>query len=294
MLANCPNCSQPLRENSKFCGKCGTKTNPANFAHSAQSSAVGMANKAKEVASKASAVAGPAMSRAGQVFTPVAKEAASKGWEGSKRGMNLATRVVTGGGRAAYSEAVSPIPNVSGQVIIPPTESMIPAPIEMAAILFTLSLLATGAFFALPDGYPVETGIAIGVIFIVLLVLSWLGIRRPYFTRITFASLASRVRGKAPNVPIYKFRIAEGANGHPLDVVMIGQRQGQPIVQGDLIELWGIRDKGRNELRAWKAQKMSPSGQSLGTLTTARLIPLVVALFVPATIVLIAWLISLL
>jgi hypothetical protein len=133
------------------------------------------------------------------------------------------------------------------------------------------------------------------VIFVALLALSWLGVRRPYFTRMTFGGLVARLRrrGQPPQVPIYQFGITEATSGQPLDVVMVGERKGGAISQGALVELWGIRARGRNELRVWKVETVDASGQPAGILTAPRLIPLSVALFVPAILLLIVWLVTL-
>jgi len=251
-----------------------------------------VADKAKEIAAKAGAVVGPAAAKAGAAIAPVAKEAAVKGWAGSKRGMSFFARVVTVGGRAAYSEVFGSPSVAGGRVTTPPAASTVPAPVEPAAILFAISLLAGWLVFTLTD---LSRAVAIAMIFVVLLALSWLGIRRPYFTRMTFGGLAARLRrtGQTPQVPIYRFRIAEGASGQPLDVVMIGERKGRAISQGALLELWGIREPGRNELRAWKVETVDASGQPAGTLTAPRLIPLTVALFLPAILILLVSLITL-
>jgi hypothetical protein len=263
-----------------------------------------MAEKAKEVAAKAGAVIGPAAAKAGAVVVPaakeaaaavapVAKEAAVKGWAGSRRGMSFFARVMTVGGRAAYSEVFSPLPATRGQVAAPPTASTIPAPVEPAAVaLFVISLLAAWLVFSLPD---LSRVVAIAGIFVVLLALSWLGVRRPYFTRLTFDGLLARLRrrGTAPHVPVYRFRITEGTTGQPLDIVMVGERKGGDVPSGALVELWGIRSTRKGELRAWKIQIVDASGQPLGTVTAPRLIPLSVALFLPAILILLVWLGSL-
>ena len=284
----CPKCGHINRPTSKFCGKCGATLSPP----APSVSAAEVADKAKEIAAKAGAVVGPAAAKAGAAIAPVAKEAAVKGWAGSKRGMSFFARVVTVGGRAAYSEIFSPIPAAHGQVTTPPTASTVSAPVEPAAILFAISLLADWLVFTLQG---LSRAITIAVIFVILLALSWLGIRRPYFTRMTFSGLVTRLRrrGQAPEVPIYRFRITEGTSSQPLDVVMIGERKGRAISQGALVELWGIREPGRNELRAWKVETVDASGQPIGMLTAPRLIPLTVALFLPAILILLVSLITL-
>ena len=288
MSSNCPKCGHSNRPNAAFCGQCGATLTPVVPSVSATE----VADKAKEMAAKAGAVVGPVAAKAGAAIAPVAKEAAIKGWAGSKRGMGFFARMVTIGGRAAYSEIFGPLPVAHGEVTTPPAESTVPASVEPAAILFVISLLAGWLIFALPG---LNRAISIAVIFIALLALSWLGVRRPYFTRMTFSGLVARLRrpGQTPMVPIYKFRVSEGTTGQPLDVVMVGERKGDVLSQGALVELWGIGEPGRNELRAWKVETVDASGQPVGVLTAPRLIPLTVALFLPALLILIVWLITL-
>lgn len=285
---NCPECGYTNRPTARFCGKCGAKLIPL----APPVSAAELADKAKEIAAEAGAVVGPAAAKAGAAVAPVAKEAAARGWAGSKRGMSFFARMVTGGGRAAYSEIFNSVPIAHGQVTTPPTASTVPAVVEPAAIFFVISLLSSWLIFTL---HGLSRAVTIAVIFVVLLALSWLGIRRPYFTRMTFGGLAAglRGRGQAPEVPIYRFCIAEGTSGQSLDVVMIGEHKGRAISQGALVELWGIREPGRNELRAWKVGTVDASGQPVGTLTAPRLIPLTVALFLPAILILLVWLVTL-
>jgi hypothetical protein len=234
---------------------------------------------------------GPAAAKAGAALAPVAKQAAAKGWAGSKRGMSFLARIVTVGGRAAYAELFGPLPAAGGQVTSPASAATVPTPFEFAALLFAVVLLGEWLVFALP---PVTQGIVIVASPIVLLLLSWLGLRRPYFTVMTLTGLIGRLRnrGRALQTPIYKFQVVERAGGQPLDVVMIGPQKGSGVAPGATVELWGIRHPGRNELRAWRVASMDAGGQSRGVLTVPRLIPLTVALFLPVIVVLLTWLVD--
>lgn len=303
---NCPKCGHTNRSGARFCAGCGATLAPPDSSVSSDE----VAEKVKQAASKAGAAVGPAASKAASsaskagkavapvakdaaaAVTPVAKEAAAKGWAGSKRGMGLFARIMTMGGRAAYSEVFSPLPAARGQVTTQPTTSTVPTPIDPAALLFVLSLFVGWSIFSLT---MLNQAIALGTIFVVLLLLSWLGIRRPFFTKLTFSGLLDRLRrrGQTPQAPILKFRIKESASGQPLDVAMLGERDGAPIVQGSLVELWGIHEPGQNQLRAWKAEIADASGQIVGSVTTPRLLPLTVALFVPAFLLLLVWLVTL-
>ncbi len=320
--ATCPRCGRPIRPGAKFCGACGAAiaaapaqptaapASPGQPAISAappdQSAASGapssvsaaeVAAKAREAAAKAGAVIGPAAAKAGAVVVPaareaaaavapVAKEAAAKGWAGSRRGMSFFARVATVGGRAAYSEVVSPQPAARGQVTAPPVAASGPAPAEPAALaLLAITLLAAWLVFALAG---VARFLAIGGMFIGLLFLSWLGVRRPYFTLLAFEGWIARVtqRGQAPIVPLYRFTMREEGSGQALAVVMVGERKGVDVADGAWVEVWGIREPQRNELRAWKVQMADAAGQPGPVLTAPRLIPLSVALFLPAALIL--------
>lgn len=276
MSNNCPKCGQDNRAGARFCAVCGGA----------------LVASAQQPAANAPNALGPAVAKAGAAIAPVARQAAAKGWAGSKRGMGFLARVFTIGGRAAYSEIFGSLPTVSGQVAGSPSEVTVAEPVEPAAIVFVLALLGGWLAFALP---PKGTVIAVLAAPLILLVLSWLGLRRPYFTKMTFTGLAGRLRnrGRARQVPICKFQLYEQATGQPLDVVMIGPRKGGSLTPGANVHLWGIRHPGRNELRAWRAEVIDVAGKPLGLLTAPRLIPLTVALFLPAILLLVAWLITL-
>jgi hypothetical protein len=282
MANQCPKCGQDNRPGSRFCAVCGGPiAGPANAGAGVQASAA-----------IPPAAVGPVVAKASAAIAPVAKQAAAKGWAGSKRGVGFLARVFTIGGRAAYSEVFGSLPTASGQVAAPPNEAAVAEPIEPAALVFVLALLGGWLAFTLP---PRGTAIVIIAAPLVLLVLSWLGFRRPYFTKMTFTGLAGRMRnrGRARPVPIYKFQVYEQTTGQPLDVVMVGPRQGSALAPGANVHLWGIRHPGRNELRTWRVEAVDSTGKPLGLLTAPRLIPLTVALFLPSILLLLVWLITL-
>jgi hypothetical protein len=281
MANRCPKCGQTNRPGAKFCAVCGAAL------------AMSTGGTASAGGGPSQASLGPALAQAGAALAPVAKQMAAKGWVSSKRGMSLLARVFTVGGRAAYTELFRPLPAGGGQVVAAPTEATVPAPVEPAALIFVLALLAGWLVFALP---ATPRAIIIIGLPIVLLVLSWLGVRRPYFTALTFTGLLGwlRNRGRAPQVPLYRFPVAERAAGRQVDVVMIGPRRGNSPTAGATVELWGIYHVGRNELRAWRVASTDASGQTVGILAAPRLIPLVVALFLPALLWLVAWVLTLL
>ena len=282
MANRCPKCGQDNRPDARFCAVCGGPI-------------AGSANAGGGVQQNTPippAAVVPAVAKAGAAIAPVAKQAAAKGWAGSKRGVGFLARVFTIGGRAAYSEVFGSLPTASGQVAALANEAAVAEPIEPAALAFVLALLGGWLAFTLP---PRGTAIVVIAAPLVLLVLSWLGFRRPYFTKMTFTGLASRMRnrGRARQVPIYKFQIYEEVTGQPLDVVIIGPRQGSALAPGANVHLWGIRHPDRNELRAWRVEAVDATGKPLGVLAAPRLIPLTVALFLPSILLLLVWLITL-
>jgi hypothetical protein len=282
----CPSCGHTNRDTAKFCSGCG-----GDLAAIPQALPKAV-DRVKEAAAKAGAVVGPAAAKAGAAVAPVAKEAAIKSWKGSKKGMGFMARTLTGGGKAAYTEVFSPQPYVEGQVLTAPASGSVPAPIEVGALLFVAALLLGWLIFLLEQWWYIAAALA-GT-YIVLLVLSWLGLRQPFFTRMTFSGLWSRLFRRSGQVPIYKFRVQDRISGQPVDVVMVGPQKGHRMAPGNNVRVWGLPDKGRNELRAWKVEALDAAGQTFAFLTVPRLIPLVVALFLPPTLILITWIVILL
>lgn len=278
----CPKCGQDNRPGSRFCAVCG---GPLAVQPAAASAGPTAANPPIAL--------GPAVAQAGAVLAPAARQAAAKGWAESKRGMGFLASIVTIGGRAAYSELFGPLPVASGQVAARPSEATVPTPVEPAALIFALALVGCGLVFALPSA--LQGIVAIGAP-LVLLVLAWLGLRRPYFTRMTFTGLVGRLRraDATRQVPIYRFQVMELATGKPLEAVMIGPRQGNPVNLAANVHLWGIPHPSRNELRVWRVETVDAGGLSLGVLSAPRLLPLTVVLFLPALLVLVIWLVTLL
>ena len=273
----CPKCGHGNRDEARFCAGCGGPLTPPS--QPPAKPVVEAAEKVKEVASKAGEILGPKAAQAGAAVAPIAREAAAKSWESSKKGMSFFARVMTGGGRAAYTEIFHPLPVAGGRVLTPPSSTTVPVPVEGAALLFVAVLLFGWLVFLLPPWGIVG---ALAGVCVLLLVLSWLGVRRPYFSKLTFSGLWDRIlrRGQASQVPLYKFQVQDASGGQPLNVVMLGQRQGGQLAQGAQVQLWGILDKGRNELRAWKIETLDAAGQPV-TITAPKLIPLTVALFLP-------------
>lgn len=278
-MANvCSTCGHVNRDEARFCSGCGGKLTP--LSQPPAKPVAEAAEKIKEAASKAGEILGPPAAQAGAAVAPIAKEAAAKSWESSKKGMSLFARVMTGGGKAAYTEIFHPLPVAGGRVLTPPSSTTVPLPIEGAALLFMAVLLLGWLVFLLPPWGIV--GALVGAC-VLLLVLSWLGVRRPYFSKLTFSGLWDRVlrRGQASRVPLYKFQVQDAPGSQPLDVAMLGERQGGQLSQGTQIQLWGILDQGRNELRAWKVETLDAAGQPMATVVVPKLIPLTVALFLP-------------
>lgn len=284
-MANiCPKCGHSNRDTARFCTRCRTPL-PAAAQPQAQPSPAGV-----PAAPGTGQQVRQAAAQVGAALAPVAKQAAAAGWVGSRKGMSLFARIVTGGGRAAYSEAFNPPPVAEGPVIGAPVASMVPTPIEPAALLFVLSF-PLGALFLQLEG--LRGALAFAAAYLVLLVLAYVGARRPYFTRLTFVGLWQRSaqRNRPAHVPLTRFRLQDQVRNQPVDVVLVGNLTGGAVSAGAYVQVWGVHDPGRAELRAWRVQVLDGVGRPVSMIVTPRLVPLVVALFVPLTLWLLAWIV---
>jgi hypothetical protein len=293
-MANiCSKCGHSNRDTAKFCTNCRTPLSPAGRPGAQPPPAAGppvpgTGQQVKQAVAQVGSVVGPAASRAGAALAPVAKQAATAGWAGSRKGMSLFARLVTGGGRAAYAEAFNPPPLAEGLVAGTPTTSLVPTPVEPAALLFVLAFPLGALLLQLkwPGGMAV-----FAAAYLLLLALAYAGIRRPYFTRLTFAGLWQRLaqRSQPAQVPLTRFHLQDRVRNQPIDVVLAGNLQGGTVSPGAYVQVWGIHEPGRAELRAWRLQVLNSTGQPQGIISAPRLVSFVVALFIPLTLWLIAW-----
>jgi len=330
MAVVCPICGISNRDGATFCGSCGTKLSPPSISPAApgprqppsvppvaspppaaappppaysqsqwpasQVPAGPQSYSPQPVAPQApagypqgSGVAIPTPpAPAAAIATQTAKAAAAKSWEVTKQGMNLVTRLVTGGGRAAYTELFKPVPVIKGYVVSPPATASVPSPLEPAAFLFVAVLLLGWFILALPKGWI--GALVLLVAWIGLLALNRLGVRRPFFSRLTLMRLRSllgdKAKGQAQQV---RFTVNNYDTNQPVDVVVVGARQGWPPNRGYWVQVWGFPDNSRNEVRGWQVEVVDSGGQRVGVYAAHRLMPLTVALFLPLTLVTLAF-----
>ncbi len=272
MLTACPNCHQPVRSGARFCAHCGfTVTSPPQPVLPAQPDALDRMRQA--------------VSQAGASTTPAVKDAAAKGWQASRREMGRVAGILTLGGRAAYTEVTNPQPAVEGFVACPPVLAWAGPSQEPAAAIFIAALLAVWLLL-LPQplvGLTVWAGL-----FVVLLMLAWRGTRRPYFSRLTFRSLWSRLRRRPATVAALTFPVQRQSpqGGPPVTVTVLGYDPAGALAANTYVRVYGIFSADATTLRAWKVVTIDRSGRLAGALTAPRLMPLVVALFLPLVLVL--------
>ena len=129
---------------------------------------------------------------------------------------------------------------------------------------------------------PVGVAGILLVAWIGLLALSWLGVRRPYFSRLTWIRLRSLLGDKSKGqVPLLRMTVNNHHTGQPIGVVLIDPQAGAQPAPGHWVRVWGIPETDRNEVRAWQVEVVESSGRSLGFVKAGRLFPLTVALFLP-------------
>jgi hypothetical protein len=139
-------------------------------------------------------------------------------------------------------------------------------------------------------------GVAIFVVlYMVLFVLSWIGVRRPYFSRLTLNSVLNLITGRGRGKQNQLEFALNTQNQEQIIVTMVGSIQGlaaQTMPQPQhAVELWGIRT-GPKTIHAWKLGFLGLDYKPAGVeLSTARLIPLTAALFIPVTFWFAIWVI---
>ena len=257
----CPYCQSSNRPGARFCVTCGkdmqTAVNP-------------------NLARKAAAAA-----------APVVQQAAATGWSQSKRGAGWLRRVLTLGGRAAYTELFSPEPATAGWVINPPQLRTVPVAIEMSFFLFIVFLLFGWLVVFLPGPWPAVT--LVGWL-LLLLILNFAGVKRPYFTTTSLYQLW----GRPSQVQAAEFYMQEEGSNRQLRVELIDLTQLPPLQSGMYLQVYGVVNGGQAAVRAWWVNATSQDAQTQQVVQAARLVPLSVALFLPWLLALTAWLVKLL
>jgi hypothetical protein len=232
---------------------------------------------------QATQVAGQAAAAA----APIARAAGGAAWQASKKGMSWFAKLVTLGGRAAYTEVFNPPSIVEGQVVGLSPQANTPAPIEPSAFVFALSFLIWPLVFLVKD-WPTQLAILAGVT-VLLLALNFAGLRWPAFTRLTFGRLFGRYPQGA--VPEMRFQVNDGQKGIVNVRVVGGRRETVLLAVSHLVRVYGMPEPGRNEVRAWKIEVYAASGQPLGITTAPRTLPLFAMLFTPTVLLFVVWLI---
>lgn len=265
----CPNCQQMLRPDARFCPRCG-----ATLAVPTAPGQPDSLNKVRQTAAQIGASA-----------APVVADAAAKSWQTTRREMGRLARILTLGGRAAYTELASPQPALEGFVVEAPRPAWAPSVREPAAYLFLAALLAAWLLLLLS---PLASLLVWLGLLVVFLVLAWYGARRPYFSRLSFRGLWLRVRGRPRSIAQLTFRVQphSPAGSSPVTVTVLGYDPQGALAANTFVQVYGIFSADGATLRAWKVLTIDSSSRLAGALAAPRLMPLAVALFLPLMVVL--------
>jgi len=221
-----------------------------------------------------------AAAQAGSSAAPVVIDTAAKGWQVSRREMGRLAGILTLGGRAAYTEIASPQIALEGFVVSAPAPAWSPSVREPAAYLSMAALLAIWLLLLLPPlaGLLVWLGLVVA-----LLALAWTGARRPYFSRLAFRGLWQRLRRRPASVAALSFSVQRQSapGGPPVVVTVLGYDPQGALAANTFVRVYGIFSADGKDLRAWKVLTIDNNGRLAGALTAPRLMPLVVAFFLP-------------
>lgn len=273
----CPQCGTPNRVGARFCAHCAARLAGAPAPGAAPRAPVTPAHPAPQYPAPQPAAAPapqPALSNDIALLT-----------RGCGAALRPIARIVTLGGHAAYADLIAAEPITSGQVASLPTPPQYaPAPLETGCFLWGLSWLLAGLLVgALPKEWWAV--LIFAALYLILLFLSWIGLRRPYFTRMTLGTLwnllTARRRGAQPQLGF-----ALNMSNRQVFVTMLGPLKGlaQDTIpqQGHLVQIWGIPEG--QVIRAWKLEYLQVDGQPAGVgLSAPRLVPLTASLLLPLT-----------
>ena len=267
MSITCPNCQHTNRDGARFCGRCQAPLAAAPPAH----------------VPPGAPQSPPVVPLAGRKLPRIPKPVVT----GSKRGLRFLVSIFTGGGHAAYAEVVGPAPIADGTVATQPHESRVSYPFEIAAWLFLLAWPLACVVLILPNLLPV---VAFVLIYLALIILSWAGLRRPFFTTLTLGKVASWLTRGPRQTTLYRFDVEERQTRQRITVTMIGPRkvpkgQSTGLQQDHRVRIYGLLDKSTNAIRAWKLEYLDTAWNETGVVIKApRFIPLTSALFPPPTL----------
>jgi len=264
----CPNCGTPNRAGARFCARCRAQliVTPVAPAYAPQPSAM-------------------------QVPAPVSRLGATAA-RGCGAVFHMLARLLTLGGRAAYADLLSPEPTATGMIVSPVERRSIPTPVEFGCLVWGLAWVVLGLLVWLFNQYAWGVPALFALVFLGLLVSSWLGLRRPYFSTLAPSLVTSLLRSQGRGTQEQMRFTLQDQQGQVF-VTLIGTLRGlsqntmpQP---GHIVRVWGIR--AGSTVRAWKLQFLNTDySPTTVTLSTARLFPLVATLFIPALVWLLLWL----
>lgn len=269
----CSKCGAPNRVGARFCARCAAPLAGAPAPVAAPPAPVTPQYPAPQPA--AVPAAQPALPRDVSLVT-----------RGCGAVLRAIARIVTLGGRAAYADLIAAEPIASGQVASTPNPQQYAfAPIESGCFLWGLAWLLVGLLvWALPKEWWAV--LIFFALYMIVLFLSWIGLRRPYFTRMTLSTLwnlaTTRGRGVQPQMGF----TLNTFDNRQVFVTMMGPIKGltqattpQP---GHFVQVWGIPEGPT--IRAWKLEFLQVNGQPASVwLSVPRLIPLTASLLLPLT-----------
>ncbi len=261
----CSRCGTPNRAGARFCSRCAAPLTAMPIAP---------------------ARATPAISPSPRMQLPSAvSQAGAALGRGFRALARLVGKLVTLGGRAAYTDLIAPQPVATGMIVSPVERRAALAPFDLGCFGWLASWIVIGLMVWLLAPNTLGVDFMFMMLFFILLLLSWAGLRRPYFSRILPRAAKDQLR--------FALKTPQGQ----MAVEMIGAIKNlTPDTlprQGHLVQLWGI--PAGSTLRAWKLQFLNTDNSpSTLTLSAERLFPLVAALFAPTIAWVVIWIIFLL
>ena len=283
---SCSKCGTPNRVGARFCARCAAPLPSAPAPVVAPPAPVTPQRPAPQYPSLHSGQAPAPQPAAAPAIQPALSSDIALLTRGCGAVLRPIARVVTLGGRAAYADLIAAEPTASGQVASAPNpQQYTPAPIETGCFLWGLAWLLVGLLvWALPKEWLAV--LIFAALYLILLFLSWIGLRRPYFTRMTLNTLwnflTTRGRGAQPQM-VFALNTFDNRQ---VFVTMMGPLKGltQDTVpqQGHLVQVWGIPEG--QTIRAWKLEFLQVNRQPASVwLSAPRLLPLTASLLLPLT-----------
>ncbi len=276
MQPACPNCGTLIRPGAKFCARCGQSISASSVPPPYTPPPVNPAQPQAAVQQVAAVVA------------PAARAAGVAVWQTSRKGMGWFARLVTLGGRAAYTELVSPQATAEGQIVTGPIETQVNVPVEPGLWLFVAAWVLIPALLLLIGQAAGQFALLVGLA-LLCLILNFIGWRQLAFSRLALGRIFKR---PAQPVPELRFQINDAKHGL-LQIAILGtRRDGTRLVAGQLVRLYGVLSG--TQVRTWKIDVYAADGQPLGLIIAPRILPLAVMLFAPVAVWLIIWVLVLL